>query len=693
MPLSRTLIVLSTLVLLSRSAAAVPYEVYVEIENEEDLYDLRVTGQLSEASFNALLLLHQTRVELNRAGRERLYLLPNLTYEQVDRIIAYREEAAGIRAFGDLVASGTLPRRLVESIRPFVWVESLASADAGPDGFVRIQGRWSGRYDRLPPAAAVQARVRAARHLDVGVVTTLTRNRLRHPRWDATRDAFSVAPEGVRLEVPKAYVEWETETFEVVAGTYRIGFGQRLTFDVTNQATPNGAIGDYELRRENELGLACKRNRGELAESPCPHLRVARVTPDYAWTNRLAGVAAGIKQVSAGLGWLQLHAWASYQPQRAQSIELRNRARCPDPRNDEEPSCAAPRVYVRGGDRGASPTASYASLPMIGAEALGGVHAAYFWNRRASLAVTGYGAVPTFWVGGVRLDYQETARKPFGGAFGAVGLSGAFGFRRQDFFAEVARSFDRQADGGGGYGVIARSVTNLTNGEFHVSARYYGSRFANPYARPISAPDELDGLRARDEAGLRVAIAERPTEGIGVRVLLDGWRQLSSGELHGLLFARGDFELGAAVVASVWTEYRTSTKRALLATRLAVEPTNKVAMSLQLQHRWFRPTVARRQRDVAGVFDLTVRPVGQLRLRARLRYDLEDLFNNHRLPHTVWLYLDSAITVRRQDLVRLRYDLRAFLDERESTALRAPNPEHWLSVEYLVRYGGRPNTR
>jgi len=44
--------------------------------------------------------------------------------------------------------------------------------------------------------------------------------------------------------------------------------------------------------------------------------------------------------------------------------------------------------------------------------------------------------------------------------------------------------------------------------------------------------------------------------------------------------------------------------------------------------------------------------------------------------------------VRRQDLVRLRYDLRAFLDERESTALRAPNPEHWLSVEYLVRYGG-----
>ena len=86
---------------------------------------------------------------------------------------------------------------------------------------------------------------------------------------------------------------------------------------------------------------------------------------------------------------------------------------------------------------------------------------------------------------------------------------------------------------------------------------------------------------------------------------------------------------------------------------------------------------------------MTARPFDRLRLRARLRYDLEDLFDNHRLPQTIWLYLDSTLRMRDRDLLRIRYDFRAFLDERESTRVRAPNPEHWLWVEYTVRYGGR----
>ena len=105
-----------------------------------------------------------------------------------------------------------------------------------------------------------------------------------------------------------------------VGGTYRIGFGQRLTFDVTDQVTPNGFFGDYELRRDNELGLRCRRGPGELQKSPCPSAEVARVTPDYAWTNRLAGVAAGLKGLSVGRGWLQAYAWGSYQVHRIAKI-------------------------------------------------------------------------------------------------------------------------------------------------------------------------------------------------------------------------------------------------------------------------------------------------------------------------------------------------------------------------------------
>ena len=37
-------------------------------------------------------------------------------------------------------------------------------------------------------------------------------------------------------------------------------------------------------------------------------------------------------------------------------------------------------------------------------------------------------------------------------------------------------------------------------------------------------------------------------------------------------------------------------------------------------------------------------------------------------------------------MLRVRYDFRVFLDGRESTGARVPNPEHWLGVEYVFRY-------
>lgn len=75
-----------------------------------------------------------------------------------------------------------------------------------------------------------------------------------------------------------------------------------------------------------------------------------------------------------------------------------------------------------------------------------------------------------------------------------------------------------------------------------------------------------------------------------------------------------------------------------------------------------------------------------MRLRLRIRYHFADLFDNHRLGQTLWSYLYVMLAVREDDVLRLRYDIRAHLDERESTLRRVPNPEHWLSVEYVFRY-------
>jgi hypothetical protein len=111
-------------------------------------------------------------------------------------------------------------------------------------------------------------------------------------------------------------------------------------------------------------------------------------------------------------------------------------------------------------------------------------------------------------------------------------------------------------------------------------------------------------------------------------------------------------------------------------------------LSGQVHHRWVGERLAARraQQDIGAVLGARIQPVDVMRVRLRVRYDFEDIRDNHRLPHTVWGYLDTALTLGEPNLLRLRYDLRAFLDRRQSTLVRVPNPEHWLWIEYVVRY-------
>lgn len=689
MRLRRALLSGWLIVLAPRTASAAQYEVFIDIETEQDLYDLLITEQISPKSFDALLLLYQTRVDLNRAARQDLYLLPNLDYAEVDRILSYRKEATSFESLDELVAAGLLAPELARSIRPFIIVGDSSAAKSKTRAFLRLQARWTGRYDRMPPPLALQARVRALGNLDTGLAAALTRNSLRRVRWDSARNALSAEPERARLEVPKLYVEWEDEHWEVVAGTYRIGFGQRLTFDVTDQVTPNGSFGDYELRPGDGLVLRCKRAPGELRETPCPGGDEARVTPDYSWTNRLTGVAIGLRELPLGQGWLQAYVWGSYQVHRIPRTELVDAAACDNPQRDEDPGCTAPRVYVLGRDRSApAATARFSTLPAMYAEALAGANVSYFWNDRAHLGVTGYGSMPRWLIEGADLGFQESSRKPFGGPFGAIGVDAAFGAGQRDFFAELARSFDSQREGGGGYAALIRAVTTRPKSELDVSLRYYGPGYANPYARPVSAPDELDGLRARDEAGARV----RATAVIGPRVVLrtflDGWRQLSTGSLSALLFARTDWRITSRLVWSTWAEYRNGAgQRFTVATQLVYEPVQRFRISGQGRYRWVGKLGGDRlQQDLAAIVNLTARPVDHLRVRCRLRYEFEDVWDNHRLIQSLWAYVDLALTLRDHDVLRLRYDVRVFVDERESTLSRVPNPEHWLGIEYVFRF-------
>src|SRR5262245_58013577 len=102
---------------------ATPYETFVDIEDQSDLDDLLAAGHITSDTYDELLELLTSGVDLNSADRAQLYALPNLTYEDVDAILAYREAQKGVISDpAGLVAAGAITEDKLLGISSFIVV-------------------------------------------------------------------------------------------------------------------------------------------------------------------------------------------------------------------------------------------------------------------------------------------------------------------------------------------------------------------------------------------------------------------------------------------------------------------------------------------------------------------------------------------------------------------------------------------
>ena len=703
------------------TAHANEYEVFVEIQNEEQLYDLQVENQIGEDTFNALLELIQRGVDLNGASREELYALPNLSYAEVDGILAYRAEAGRIDDPAALVVGGVLSERKLAAIASFLVVRDRAIDRLGATGWIRTQTRWSVEDSDVPPFA-LQARADGLRNLRVGVAALLNRNELSDVVYDPSRDALTASAAAPGAELPKIYVHWQERDYAVIAGTYRAGFGQRLTFDVTDQTDPNGFYGDDEIFRSTSLTSQCKESAGELADSPCSGAAgEVYVTPDFRSRDGLLGVAASLKKLKlGGKSSLAATGFGSYQPKGVYQYAIYDAGKCTDPTDDDDPNCSAPDTF-RTQDNVSMPTSrfSFHTLPNMYAELLGGGNLTYNLDTRSHVGVTGYGSSINWLVDGIELDFQEWSRTPFGGPFGAVGVDAAYGYGIFDLFAEVTRSFDSQTDGGGGFGGVIRGVMSQGKNNVEVSGRYYDKKFANPYARPISAADQFDGLRARDETGVRVRTTSRFQKKFSLRTSLDLWRAPSEKVNELDMYVRGDVDLNKQVRLGLWTGYRDKDllddggpqcfsisvendengesipcggEQYDVTARVRWEALRTVTATLQYSHEvqddedidMDEDDRYRQDRTITAI--IAAKPIPEASIRLRVRYLDEDIEDIKKEETSVWTSLDFSYRLRRKDRLRLRYDLISYLDERDATLERRPSPEHWLWFQYQAHF-------
>lgn len=731
---------LALLLVVPRVAWAIEYEIFIDVDDEEELYELWNTGQISDDTFNTLVELRRTGVDLNEADREQLYALPNLDYADVDAILAYRAEVGRIHAPADLAAAGVISRTKLSSILTYVRAHDAKPKLSATQGWVRYQTAWS-QMDRTVPPMALQAQINTLRQLTIGGAASLTRQLAGDPVWDPNRDAPTAAPMGPRLFVPKYYVKWETSKWGVIAGTYRIGFGQRLVFDNTSRYTPNGFVLDDAIRRDPTLGKRCRESAGELDESPCAGDEYYTYsTRDFRWSDGLRGVAIGAKHIAAPVGWVQLYGFGSWQPRQIYQYELYDADRCDDPLSNAE-LCKAPPTYVLDeSDRLGLTTSHYAqTLQRAYDEVLGGANLSWFYDRRTHVGVTAYGADALWRLDGATLDFRRTSVMPYGGAFGAVGADMAWGRRWSDLTFEFARSFDSMSSpsdpsyGGGGWAALLRHTSTISeNHLLEVSGRYYDRKYANPHAGSIAQADEYHGNRARDEAGVRLLYRGRLVNRVDLRAMSDVWIQPTEGAWKLLTYVRTNVDVNEWFRPGLWVQYRnidlarrgidtTAVNSELedidaqeddrpeacitdstggtrydcpiqsgqLTARLAFRPLDgKLTITAQYQHELIQDVrfPDRLRQDGSTFLIVRANPIKTLRIAARLRYVNMDIADETTYEESIWGYFDVSYVFAKMVKLQLRYDLFGWLDERSYTLRRNPSPEHRLRFELEVRF-------
>lgn len=566
--LPATLAALLLTTLAPAAARAAEYETFVDIDDEDDLIELNAAGDISEETFDTLVELLRRGVDLNKAPREDLFTLPNLSYSEVDALLRFRTEVGFITDPAMLVKAGVIDADTLKSIAAFIYIVEPGRRYAATSGKIRLRAATT-VGDKRVPAMVLDGQLSTLRHLSLGVAGVLLRDRVSDVRYDPSRNALSVEAPRVQPVLPKFFVQWDTDRWAILAGTYRAGFGQRLTFDNTRNYTPNGFYRDLTIYpRPVRLNSLCNESTGELSQSPCQgDLANSYGTPDFRWQETLQGMAVGLKRLDAGVGWLQAYAFMSVQAKTAYQYQLYDPAICDDPRNDDDPRCSSPDLYKRQPDL-LAPTSEFAyqKLPQMYRDTTAGGNVSYFFNRRSWVGITGYGSNVTWLTGGRPLGFQEWARTPFGGPFGAVGVNASWGKRWSDLGVELSRSFDSMLKasgsdktdprGGGGYAAIVRHTAAWGRHEIETIVRYYDRNFANPYARPLAGADVYEGQRARDEAGFRVRYTGRPTKKTSVRAYVNYWVAPSTRTSLIHLLARVEHQVTRWWIPGVWVEAR-----------------------------------------------------------------------------------------------------------------------------------------
>lgn len=708
----------------TKTVHAEPFEAFVLVEDEEDLEDLRrrdVIDDTTHASLRALLL-HP--LDLAHATREELYGLPNLSYADVERLLTHRSTQGPWTSPLDLRAARVLSPAKLRAILPFVRFAGTGAREVS--GLVRYRSVAVVSDRRVPPMS-LEVRVESG---EVQAWTTLglEREALRKMTFDASRDALVTAGPTLRVWPHRYGFSWRTKRVQLLVGTFSVGFAQRLTVDTTQRTSPRGIHPEWSYSLDANLVGACRATAGERDRAPCADAANEDALGDVSVPSTWGGVAVSLLPWRLPRGTLEAHAWVSLQSPDTSQYALQRGDRCASTSSGVL-ECEAPVVYQVDPKHPShpAPALTYRRLPWVRYDLVGGGDLTYALGPRSRVGLRGYGAQTWWRFPEMRLDFRESEPRPRGGPHGALGADGSWGSGPIDVLAEV--SYAATSRGGaprGGFAAIGGLRASWTQHHVELWARYYGPRFENPYAGSVSQPDEQGGLRVRDETGGTLRYAGRILPWWSLRTSLDVWTAIRLPHPRLRFALRQDFVPAAWMrVASTFDvhdrdlrahgyghcfegEPRSDTDlfgddechgMAVGATlAIHASPHPAIGITAQYRHRFLdeddldgnvlhSPYAQRLRQDGAAALEFRFRVHEAIRLRMRGYWREEKLRSNAFGEHSVVAMLELVARPVHWLHATLGYTARVWLDSRESTASRSPNPEHWLRIRLEARIG------
>ena len=253
-------------------------------------------GDVTEDERDRLIALLANPLNLNEADRLSLVELPAITYAMADAILKLRDKKGGFKSFNELNEVDVLTVGAMGQIRPFVRVVRVTPVEIPLHGSVRL-GVHDAFHDENTPGAYIRADLELDEWAELGWVALLAERPgdlsfVPEPDNGDDLPYFLADPESLTFDpLVKLYVSTDQRIggptrIRAIAGSYVAGFGERLTFDVTNRVEPDGWYKDNLVYSNYDTGDVAPR-RGLFGGAVT--LDRVELIPDIWWNTTAFG--------------------------------------------------------------------------------------------------------------------------------------------------------------------------------------------------------------------------------------------------------------------------------------------------------------------------------------------------------------------------------------------------------------------